>query len=391
MATIDERSRAGGRIAYRVMFRIDGRQRSETFDRLEDAEDFVALVDKVGGAGAVAVRDARSRRGTKDHTLTVTEWLTRHVDSLSGITTGTRRTYRALVRRHVEPTFLGPLPLEAVTAEHVQAWVDELLAEPRPLSAKSVSNVQGLLSHALSRAVEKGIRADNPARAVTITRTERREMTVLTEGEFAVLLSVLDDKWQPLVLTLAGTGLRFGEATALRVGDLDLDARIPTLRVSRAWKFTASKSERSVGPPKTGAGSRTVSLSSQVVNAVRPLTVGRAHDAWLFTDGGEPVAHDPFYRAWRKALDRAADPERYGVPWLAPTVTKRARIHDLRHCHAAWLLAAGVPVTTVMRRLGHTDISMTVGVYGRFAPDDLAVGARAAELALAQAAPELEG
>jgi integrase len=39
------------------------------------------------------------------------------------------------------------------------------------------------------------------------------------------------------------------------------------------------------------------------------------------------------------------------------------RLHDLRHAHAAQLLAAGVPVRTVSGRLGHANAMTTLNVY----------------------------
>ena len=45
------------------------------------------------------------------------------------------------------------------------------------------------------------------------------------------------------------------------------------------------------------------------------------------------------------------------------------RLHDLRHYHATQLLAAGVPVTTVSKRLGHTSPAVTLNTYGHWLPE----------------------
>ena len=48
--------------------------------------------------------------------------------------------------------------------------------------------------------------------------------------------------------------------------------------------------------------------------------------------------------------------------------------HALRHTHASILLASGLPVLTVSKRLGHSKASMTLDVYGHLMPraDDAA-------------------
>ncbi len=64
-------------------------------------------------------------------------------------------------------------------------------------------------------------------------------MVFLTHGQFAALLGAVPERWQPLVLTLAGTGMRWSEATALPVSAFDLASQ--TVRVTRAWKRTAGR------------------------------------------------------------------------------------------------------------------------------------------------------
>jgi integrase len=140
------------------------------------------------------------------------------------------------------------------------------------LAPKTIANVHGLLSAAMTTAVRLGYRADNPCVGVVLPKSvaTRDEMTVLTRDEFALLLSKVSGFYQPLVLTLVATGLRWGEATALTAGDVDLDARPATLRVTKAWKRDADR-HWYVGPPKTKRARRTVSLPDELVDVLLPL------------------------------------------------------------------------------------------------------------------------
>ena len=211
-------------------------------------------------------------------------------------------------------------------------------------------------------------------------------MTFLSEGEFASLLDHVAPYWQPFVLMLAGTGLRWGEATALRWGDVDLDADVPVLRVSQAWKRGATV--RVLGAPKTKRSRRTVSLPAQVVESLLPHRGPGDQLVFLGPNGGT-MHHQSWHpRFWRPAIDAANEPETAAKAGHTP-LGKQPRIHDLRHSHASWLIAAGVPLPIIQRRLGHESIQTTVDRYGHLVDGHLELAAGAVTAALALAVPEV--
>lgn len=374
MASIHPRPRGDGTVAYRVMFRIGNKQVSEGFDDAATAESFRLLVERIGGQAA---RDLRGARTAAAGTPTLAAWFETYLTSLTGVTAGTVAEYRRLADRTWMPQ-LGELPVDMVAKEHVTAWVGKqaktLTRRGTPTAAKTIKNAHSLLSSTIFAAVEEGLRGSNPCRGVTLPKGQREEMTFLTESEFAQLLGVVPAYWQPLVLTFAGTGLRWGEATALQWRDVDLDADVPVLRVARAFKRGVSV--RELGAPKTSRSRRTISLPPEVVDALRPLQgKGEAH---VFTGpAGGLVHHQVFHpRIWRPAVAQAG-------------IGKTPRIHDLRHTHASWLIAAGVPLPIVQRRLGHESIQTTVDTYGHLADNALQIASDASSRALSLAVPTL--
>lgn len=373
MASIQARTRGDGTTAYRVMFRLSGRLVGETFDDPKAAQHFSQLVDRIGGEAARKLRDARD-----DYTdaVLVKDWLEDHVTRLTGIEDGTRLDYRSMIRRHINP-HLGDYPVEAVTRRQIETWVNALTPN---MAAKTLRNIQSILSAAMERAVHEELIPSNPVKAVRLPASDhnKTEMVILTPNEFTQLYGSFPERWKPFVANLVGTGERWGEATALMVGACDLEARMPVERIQQAWKRTG-KSSRLLGPPKTRKGRRTISLSANLADEIRPLVDDRAADAFVFTGvKGGPIDHAHFYeRVWKVALKKA-------------DLTKRPRIHDLRHTHATWLLAAGVPLPVVQRRLGHESISTTVDTYGHAMPDDLSSAAEAISDLLSGALPALE-
>lgn len=372
MSSIQTRTRSDGTTAYRVMFRLNSALVGETFDDAKTAEEFRRLVDRLGGQAARELRDARDQYAGSP---VLKDWLTQHIGRLTGVTDGTRADYKSIAKRHIDP-HLGDLPLEAIDRKRLEKWVNDLTPV---MSGKTLRNVHSLLSAALNRAVYEELIPANLAKGVRLPGSDhnKTEMVVLTPNEFTTLLGAFPDHWQPLIATLAGTGMRWGEATALPVGAVDLDGTPPVVRVQQAWKRTG-KSQRELGAPKTRKGRRTVPLSPELANLLRPLVEGRPADALVFTalEGGQ-IHHGTFYpRVWKPALAKAG-------------LSKRPRIHDLRHTYATWM-AALIPLDELQRLLGHESIKTTVDVYGHARPGSAAAASRAIGELMAGALPTLE-
>lgn len=398
MASVTPVKRKTG-YGWRVQARnADGKMRQETFysddprEAEQAARQFARLVDRVGITEAARIRDERDgQSGTGVPTLA--QWIDTYLDKESGIlrvNDGTRAGYRAIVDATIIPR-LGELPVNVISADDVAKWIVWLEGQPskrRPgqrVAGKTVKNHHALLSAILATADARGLRTGNPARGAKVTRTRRERMTVLTQSEFATLLRFVPDRWKPLVMWLAGTGMRWGEATALTWGDVDRDADPMLVHVDKAWQKSDTAGGVVLGPPKTDAGERTISVPDALV-----AVLGRpgAGDALVFSTGkGTRISPGSFYsRVWKLAVDAANDPAQCEELKVQP-LGKRPRVHDLRHCHASWLIAGGRPLPYIQARLGHEKITTTVGTYGHLLPDAQQGDADAVALALSAILP----
>ena len=173
----------------------------------------------------------------------------------------------------------------------------------------------------------------------------RPRWCVLTRERYDELLTAVPEDWQPFVAFMAGTGLRWSEATALTWADLQLDGPSPAVRVTKAWKRADGTGQTyEFGPPKTARGVRTVTLPAHVAAELRRIRdearPTRAQLIFRAAQGGQ-LRHQNWHpRVWLPAVARAG---------LEPP----PRIHDLRHSHVSWLVAAGVPLPVIQRRIGH--------------------------------------
>jgi integrase len=354
VASIRERPTASGQMRWAVLYRHRGKQRAETVLRKRDAEKIRDLINALGPDEALQRLHGNQRAG---HVPTVAEWITKHIDDLTGVTDRTRADYRSLAAKHITP-LLGPLDVDEVTSADVARWANQLEAK---VSAKTIANLRALLSAAFGYAVDEKLRTDNPMRRLRRSRAgehESADMVCLTPQEFGHLRTLVAEHYRALITFLAFTGLRFGEAQALEVADVDLLAETPIVRVTKSWRRTPGGFE--TGPPKSRRSRRTVSLPVEAVEAVTPLVVARPGTDLLFTTAsGGRVLHANFYnRVWAPAVKE-----------FAAETGKRPRIHDLRHSHASWLIARGQHMETIRDRLGHESITTTSGTYSHLLPD----------------------
>jgi Phage integrase family len=151
-------------------------------------------------------------------------------------------------------------------------------------------------------------------------------MRFLNPAQVATLADAIGSRYRALVLLGAYGGLRIGELAGLRRRRVDL----PRGTVDVAEIVVEVRGELYMGPPKTRAGRRIVTLPRSVVEELAELLgpVGEA-DAWVFTadEGGVLRPSNFRVKVWLPAI-RAAG--------LAPL-----RPHDLRHTAVALWIAAG--------------------------------------------------
>lgn len=395
-ATIRPRPRANGTIAYDVRFRHEGRSRSLSFVTGEKAETWANLVRRIGVGPALAFLDLTSAPGSP----TVTEYAEKYIAAKSGLEKRTLEDYRTYMRLHIGP-ILGHLPIDAVEHGAVASWIN--IVAGNGSASKTIKNWHGFLSAMFQNAVDDGLIPRNPCARSKLPETESLEMVFLSPDEFASLLSYIPPQHQALILFLASTGLRWSEATALRSTDFDLDAGL--VRVSRAWK--RAKTGWYIGPPKTKRSKRTVSLPANLIEQLRPLI--DAATEYVFSTGG-PIRQNNFHKSvWAPARRLANGLPAYpnvaedpAAPWKSRHNTafnrqpaskplgKFPRVHDLRHSHASWLLAQGVGIDIVSRRLGHESVKTTLDVYGHVAPERLQEVGNVVNLILAGSMPQIE-
>jgi integrase len=230
------------------------------------------------------------------------------------------------------------------------------------IGTRSIQQGYTVLGTCLGAAVRLGVIAANPLDRVQKPKHVAQERTRWTDVEaqrFIMVAAGAPHRYAPLLLLLIGGGLRISEALGLAWNDVDLSAG--TVSITKALVWAGKRA--SVQPTKSKAGTRTITLPSVTRVAFARLPRPLDGSTPIFTTaGGLPPGATAFRRTMR-AVCRQAE-----VPVI--------RIHDLRHSHASLLVAAGVDLATVSKRLGHSKISTTANIYTHaIRPDSAAVEA----------------
>lgn len=314
-----------------------------------------------------ALRSSRRRTSVGP---TVGHVVQEHIDLLVRPSAGTVRTYQRMLDLHIQGT-IGGIPVAMFGYRDIMLWVRSL--SRKGMAPKTIHNVHGLLSAAMRTAEMLQYISRNPCRGIRLPPIERAEDNImfLTPAEYNLVLSGMDEHYKPFISFLVMTGTRFGEATALKVADIDLMSRPPAARINKAWKRD-DQSKYYLGPTKTGAGKRSIGLNPALVDQLMSSMTGRPGSDLLFTTpGGNRIAHKPFWEHyWRPAVRSAQ----------ANGLSKSPRIHDLRHTHASWLIQDGtISMFAISRRLGHASTRTTEEIYGHLMPQALQDGADAIE------------
>jgi integrase len=257
----------------------DGRERNKSFQRKSDAERWLSQQRSFIAHGDWT-DPVRGRVSFGEYTLA---WL----DSRTDLKPKTRHHYQSLLRQHILPTW-GRVPLARITFEDLSQWVARLSASG--LGPSGVRQSVFVMSAALDHAVRSGRLRANPARGLGLPRVRRRDYVFLTHEQLRALAAEARPH-RVLILVLGYTGLRWGEATALRVRDIDLDRR--RIDVQRAHADVGGRVV--VGTPKSHQ-SRTVPLPRFLAEELAKLINGELPEHLVFTTTGGTVLRLPNWR-----------------------------------------------------------------------------------------------
>jgi integrase len=221
--------------------------------------------------------------------------------------------------------------------------------------------------------MKNGSLARNAAAIHKPPAVEEKEIEILTREQTAQVLTKLNENWLfPIVSLALSTGMRRGELLGVQWGDIDLDAG--TLRVERSLEET--RAGLRLKSPKTKRGRRNITLPTEAVTALRTHKLKQLEIRMALGLGNIT----PETLAFSTLEGKPLSPRNVSRTWLRVCIAKklpRIGFHAFRHTHASFLIAAGVDILTISRRLGHAKASITLDCYGHLIEGGDAAAAKA--------------
>ncbi len=225
--------------------------------------------------------------------------------------------------------------LTDVNTPRLAAYRDSRIQKVSP---STIQKEFALLSHLFNIARrEWGLPVDNPVKDVSRPKIRNGRTRFLSTDEAQNLLNIAKEsrnrKLYPYLLLMMHTGMRPSEAAGLTWGNVDLDARLVNLHITKTDMRDVPLTE----------------IASDVLRSIRPQDVKNDTYVFLPPESLEsvrirniPCLH--FKRAFETACAKAD--------------LEDVHLHDLRHTAASHLLMAGVDIRTLAEILGHKTLQM---------------------------------
>jgi integrase len=346
MATVEKYQTSSGTTLYRVRYRTPDNRSTQKrgFKRKIDAERWANTVEvnKMTGdyiapsLGRITVAELAP------------EWLTRKKQHTAP---SHFRMLESAWRVHVSPRW-GAVAVADIDRLGVEAWIGNMGANAA--GATTVLRAHGVLSGILADAVKAKRLSANPAKGIENLPRKTGKRRVYLSADDVYRLADESGPHGTLVLVLAYTGIRWGEAVGLRVRDVEFLRR----RLNVNENAVQLGVNHAVGPTK-GRKARSVPVPEFVLNALATQCGGKKPDDHVFPRQGGGYLPRP----------------KSSAGWFAAAVTK-AKVqeitpHDLRHTCASLAVSAGVNVLALQRMLGHTSAKVTLDTYADLFDDDL--------------------
>ena len=301
----------------------------------------------------------------KTLSMLLEEFFRQHVDE--------KLAPKTIERYHEQAAYLNlellNMPIGEITPLHLEREWNRLLKiggrhrgtkEPRPLSAKTVRNIAGVLSSAFSRAVRWGLLRANPVSNSEPPVPKKRQGIGLTVAQTDMLIAAATGPWcMALFLEMAvGLGARRGEVLALRWSDL-VDGRALIARSLTQTKYvlefkcTKTDEPRVAKIPEETLPKLEVHRKRQDEFRLRFGPDYRNDLDLIFSNpDGSPLKPNSISATVSALFKRLKIPK-----------PKGGALHLLRHTLASQMLDSGVPLSVVSQRLGHSSMRVTADIY----------------------------
>ena len=347
--------------------------------RKQKSETLLGVSDKEARAIVAKREELVSNGGYHTDNITISELFEKFMSKKRGLAYNTVNRYEQIHRNYLAKAF-GSAPIKHLNrlqlSETYDSWCNGG-ANGRKICPRTILHVHNLLRGILNWGVRNELITRNIASLLAsdeLPKSVRPEPRALNEKEVRLFLSAAktppkaaktqgtlsSQPWfYPAAAFATYTGCRRGETLALRWSDVNFDQNVVTIcrSLNQNLTFKGTKNSKS----------RTLSIPPQMVQILydhksqqgqERETLGsvyRDSDLVFAMPDGRPVIPRNFGTAIKRLVKRTDIP--------------KITLHDLRDTHASLLAKTGTPIDVLSKRLGHSNINVTMDRYLHVYPE----------------------
>ena len=250
----------------------------------------------------------------------------------------------------------------------LQEAIDKVIETNGHIAAKKVRHrLRGIFKYAVQYSYIENNEVDYttiPQRPKTLEELEKKRNNFLTMDEIKTLVNVLNgreyhQKYADMVLVLSLTGMRYGELTALQLKNIDFQNN----KIEITGNFDSVNKIKTL--PKTTNSIRTIKASKTVMEAIQ-RQIARLSERF------QPLSSDDYifcFERWNQPTTIACFIQILKKYGKEAGIDKNLTSHIFRHSHISFLAESGLPIKSIMDRVGHSNAKMTLEIYSHTTQD----------------------
>ncbi|SNF29615.1 tyrosine-type recombinase/integrase [Streptococcus pneumoniae] len=250
----------------------------------------------------------------------------------------------------------------------LQEAIEKIIESNGYITAKKVRHrLRGIFNYAVQYSYIENNEVDYttiPQKPKTLEELEKKRNNFLTMQEIKALVDVLNrreyhQKYADMVLVLTLTGMRYGELTALQLKNIDFENN----KIEITGNFDSVNKIKTL--PKTTNSIRTIKVSESVIEAIQRQIV-------RLSERFQPLSSDDYifcFEKWNQPTTIACFIQILKKYEKQAKKEKNLSSHIFRHSHISFLAESGLPIKSIMDRVGHSNAKMTLEIYSHTTED----------------------
>ena len=250
----------------------------------------------------------------------------------------------------------------------LQEAIDKVIKTNGHIAAKKVRHrLRGIFKYAVQYSYIENNEVDYttiPQKPKTLEDLEKKRNNFLTMDEIKALVKVLNSreyhqKYADMVIVLALTGMRYGELSALQLKNIDFQNN----KIEITGNFDSVNKIKTL--PKTTNSIRTIKASKTVMEAIQ-RQIARLSERF------QPLTSDDYifcFEKWNRPTTIACFIQILKKYGKEAGIDKNLTSHIFRHSHISFLAESGLPIKSIMDRVGHSNAKMTLEIYSHTTQD----------------------